>query len=174
MGHHGGRERKDLVGEHPLGDTGQLILLFLFLIVWIGDSFIFKLSTMAAQHVPVSVRVVFFLVGITLAGILAQKGLSIVFGEERERPCVIRKGVFGLVRHPIYLGSLLLYFACLLLTLSLFSLLVWFVIIAFYVYISRYEEKMLLERFGSEYADYMREVPMLIPWTKGRKPHQAP
>ncbi len=169
MGHHRGRERKDLVGEHPFGDAGQLILLFIFLIVWIGDSFILKLSTMAAQYVPASVRTVFFLVGVILAGILAQRGLKIVFGEERERPCVIKKGVFGLVRHPIYLGSLMLYFSCLLLTLSLLSVLVWFIIIAFYVYISRFEEKMLLERFGSEYADYMREVPMLVPWTKWKK-----
>ncbi|UCC11368.1 MAG: isoprenylcysteine carboxylmethyltransferase family protein [candidate division WOR-3 bacterium] len=169
MGHHRGRERKDLVGEHPFGDTGQLILLLVFLIVWIGDSFILKLSTMATQYVPVSVRVVLFLVGITLAGILAQRGLSIVFGEERERPCVIKKGVFNLVRHPIYLGSLLLYLSCLLLTLSLLSVLVWLIIIAFYVYISRHEEKLLLARFGSEYEDYMGEVPMLIPWTKRRK-----
>lgn len=169
MGHHRGRERKDLVGEHPFGDTGQLILLFVFLIVWIGDSFILKLSTMATPYVPALVRIVLFLVGVTLAGILAQRGLSIVFGEERERPCVIKKGVFSLVRHPIYLGSLLLYFSCLLLTLSLLSVLVWFIIIAFYVYISRHEEKMLLERFGSEYADYIREVPMLIPWTKRKK-----
>ena len=169
MGHHGGRERKDLTGEHPFGDMGQLILLFLFLIVWIGDSFILKLSTMAAHYVPVLVRVVLFLAGLVVSGILAQRGLRIVFGEERERPCVIRKGVFSLVRHPIYLGSLLLYLSCLLLTLSLLSALVWFIVIAFYVYISRHEEKMLLDRFGREYEDYMQEVPMLIPWTKRRK-----
>jgi len=169
MGHHRGRKRKDLTGEHPFGDTGQLILLFVFLIVWIGDSYIMRFSIMATRYVPLGVRIALFILGVGAAGYLAQKGLAIVFGEERERPRVIKKGVFSMVRHPIYLGSLLLYFSCLLLTMSLLSVLVWFIIVAFYVYISRYEEKMLLERFGSEYADYMREVPMLIPWTRQKK-----
>jgi protein-S-isoprenylcysteine O-methyltransferase Ste14 len=169
MGHHRGQDREDLVGEHPFGDAGQLILLFVFLIVWIGDSFILKFSIMATRYVPLPVRVVLFVLGMAAAGYLAQQGLGIVFGEERESPCIIRKGVFGLVRHPIYLGSILFYFSCLILTLSLLSLLVWFIIIAFYIFISRHEEKLLLERFGSEYADYMRDVPMLIPWTKRKR-----
>ena len=169
MGHHRDRERKDLVGEHPFGDTGQLILLLVFLTVWVGDSFILKFSIMATRYVPVSVRIVFFVAGMIMAGILAQRGLGIVFGEERDRPRVIRKGVFSLVRHPIYLGSILFYFSCLLLTLSIVSMFVWVIIIAFYIYISRHEEKLLLARFGSEYANYMREVPMLLPWTKRMK-----
>lgn len=169
MGHHRGRERKDLVGEHPFGDTGQLILLIVFLIVWVGDSFILKFSISATRYVPLGVRVVLFILGMMAAGYLAQKGLGIIFGEEREDPRVIRNSVFGLVRHPIYLGSILFYFSCLLLTLSMMSMFVWFIIIAFYMYISRHEEKMLLERFGSEYADYMREVPMLVPWTRHKK-----
>jgi len=169
MGHHRGRERKDLIGEHPFGDTGQLILLFVFLTVWVGDSFIVRFSIMATRYVPLGVRIALFILGMGAAGYLAKKGLGVVFGEERENPCVIRKSVFGLVRHPVYLGSVLFYFSCLLLTLSIMSMFVWFIIIAFYIYISRHEEKMLLERFGSEYADYMREVPMLIPWPGQKK-----
>jgi protein-S-isoprenylcysteine O-methyltransferase Ste14 len=30
-------------------------------------------------------------------------------------------------------------------------------------YISRYEEKVLLERYGEEYRQYMRDVPMYLP-----------
>jgi protein-S-isoprenylcysteine O-methyltransferase Ste14 len=41
---------------------------------------------------------------------------------------------------------------------------VWAIGVIFLHYISRYEEKLLLARFGEEYEQYMREVPMWIPW----------
>lgn len=158
--------RDDLVGEHPLGDAVQLILLVIFLIIWIGDSYFVKISTGMAHHAPLSLRIVLFVIGITMAGYLSYKGLAIVFGEEREPPSVIRKSVFGLVRHPIYLGSIVVYFSCVVLTFSILSLLLWFLIVTFYVYLSRYEERLLLKRFGSEYRDYMHNVPMLFPWPR--------
>jgi protein-S-isoprenylcysteine O-methyltransferase Ste14 len=49
------------------------------------------------------------------------------------------------------------------LTLSLASAGLLVIIIAFYRFISRYEEKLLTERFGDEYREYMRKVPMLFP-----------
>ena len=100
------------------------------------------------------------------SGYLAKAGMSIVFGEVREEPHVIKKGVFGIVRHPVYLGSILLSFGLLTFTLSIMSAVVWIVIIAFYYFISKHEEKLLLGKFGEEYEDYMKEVPMLIPRIK--------
>jgi protein-S-isoprenylcysteine O-methyltransferase Ste14 len=40
---------------------------------------------------------------------------------------------------------------------------VWAVAIVFLHAISRYEERLLLARFGEAYEAYMREVPMWIP-----------
>lgn len=34
--------RDDLTGEHKFGDMGQLIIVILFFIVWVLDSFVFK------------------------------------------------------------------------------------------------------------------------------------
>ena len=48
-GHHADRE--DLAGEHKAGDAGQLIFLFVFLIVWVLDSFVLKYSTFLVQDV---------------------------------------------------------------------------------------------------------------------------
>jgi protein-S-isoprenylcysteine O-methyltransferase Ste14 len=48
-------------------------------------------------------------------------------------------------------------------SLSLAAAVVWIISIGFLYGISRYEERLLLERFGEEYKQYMREVPMLIP-----------
>jgi hypothetical protein len=43
------QHRGDLTGEHAFSDMGQLILLVIFLVVWIADSFVFKYSTFLTQ-----------------------------------------------------------------------------------------------------------------------------
>ena len=156
-------DRPNLVGEHSLGDLGQIILLLIFLAVWITDSFFFKYSTFIADNSSLYVRIIVAAAILLCSGFLAMGGIKIIFGEIREKPMVIRKGVFGRVRHPIYSGSILLYLGLIILTFSIFSAIIWVFIVAFYYYISRYEEKILLKEFGSEYEQYMNEVPMLIP-----------
>jgi protein-S-isoprenylcysteine O-methyltransferase Ste14 len=89
--------------------------------------------------------------------------LRIVFGEVRETPSVIRKGVFGLVRHPIYLSEVLLYLGLFMLTMSLAAGAILPGAAAFLHYLSRYEERLLLKRFGDDYRSYMREVGMWVP-----------
>lgn len=155
--------RDDLIGEHKWGDAGQVFLLFLFLIVWILDSFVFKYSTFLAKYVPVYLRITLGVFILIYAWWLARSGLRIVFGEKRGKPEVIRKGVFSKVRHPIYLGAILLYLGMILFTFSLISVALWIFIILFYIRISKYEEKILTAYFGEEYLDYKKEVPMLFP-----------
>jgi protein-S-isoprenylcysteine O-methyltransferase Ste14 len=158
------KHRHDLTGEHALGDAGQLVIAMLFGATWIGDTFFLGYTTSLNRHMPVGIRIPLGVVLLILSGYLAREGLSIVFGEEREEPGVIKKGVFGVVRHPIYLGEILLYLGLLILSVSLAAAAVWAIGVIFLHYISRYEEKLLLARFGEEYEQYMREVPMWIPW----------
>ena len=155
--------REDLVGEHTFGDMGQVILLLLFLTVWVADSFFVHYSTFLSNYVSLWVKIPMAAIILVIAGALAWEGMKIVFGETREEPAVIRKGVFNLVRHPIYLGAILGYMGLIILTLSLAATSVWIIIILFYHFISRHEEKLLLEKFGEDYGDYMRQVPMWIP-----------
>ena len=157
------QHRDDLSGEHAFSDIGQLILLIIFLIVWIADSFIFGYSTFLTQYISNYIRVPIALIILTISGLLAGFGLNTVFGKTRKEPQVITAGVFSIVRHPIYLSSILLYLGFILLSLSLLSVLVWILIIAFYYVISRYEEKLLTQRFGSAYEEYKKKVPMLLP-----------
>jgi len=157
------QHRGDLTGEHAFSDMGQLIFLVVFLIVWIADSFVFKYSTFLTQYVSNYIRVPIALIVLVISGLLAWTGLKIVFRETREEPQVITSGVFSIVRHPIYLSSILLYLGFILLSLSLLSALVWILIIVFYYMISRYEEKLLIQRFGSAYEEYKKKVPMLLP-----------
>ena len=157
------QHRKDLTGGHTIGDAGQIALACLFAATWIADVFFLKYSTFLNQYVPAPARIPCGVILLALSGYLAKTGLSIVFGEERERPEVMRNGVFNVVRHPIYLSEILLYLGLLMLRISLVATVVWIIAIVFLHYISRYEEKLLLERFGDDYERYMREVPMWIP-----------
>lgn len=157
------KNRDDLIGEHTFGDLGQLILIVIFLVIWILDSFIFKYSIRFFEIVPLYINLPVSVVILILSFYLARTSLKIVFGERREPPEVITKSVFGWVRHPVYLSALLLYLGLIISTLSIFSFLFWFIIFIFYNYIASYEEKILIEFFGSEYKDYMKKVPRWVP-----------
>ncbi len=157
------QQRDDLTGEHAVGDAGQMVLACLFAATWIADTFFFKYTTFLNRYVSPVVRVPLGAILLVLSGYLAGTGMSIVFGEKREKPGVIRKGVFNVVRHPIYLSEILLYLGLLMLSISLAAAAVWVIAIGFLHYISLYEERLLLARFGEEYEQYMREVPMWIP-----------
>ncbi|MFC1867105.1 methyltransferase family protein [Thermodesulfobacteriota bacterium] len=159
--HH--HDRDDLVGEYAAGDAGQIILAVLFAVIWITDTFFLRYTIFLNNYVPLSVRIVIGTIILIMSGYLAKTGLSVVFGEEGEEPGVIRKSVFGIVRHPIYLSEILLYLGLFMLSISLASAVVLVIAIVFLHYISRYEEGLLLDRFGEEYEQYMREVPMWIP-----------
>jgi protein-S-isoprenylcysteine O-methyltransferase Ste14 len=158
---HAGRE--DLTGEHRLGDAVQLILLVMFLAVWILDSFVLGFSTFLAESVPWFVRLPVGGILLIFTFYLELSGLRTVFGKPQETPHVITGGVFSVVRHPIYLGAILCYAGMICLTFSLASAVLLLVIIAFHRFISRYEEKLLTQRFGDEYREYMNKVPMLFP-----------
>jgi protein-S-isoprenylcysteine O-methyltransferase Ste14 len=151
-----------------LSDVGQIVFACLFGAVWVVDTYFLRYGTFLNGHVPLVLRIPLAALMIILSGYLACRGLSVVFGEVRETPAVIRKGVFGIVRHPVYLSELLLYLGLLLLSMSLLAAAVWVVAFVFLHYISRHEEKLLLARFGAEYEQYIRDVPMWIPRLRRR------
>jgi protein-S-isoprenylcysteine O-methyltransferase Ste14 len=157
------KERKDLIGEHPFGDAGQIILACLLIATWTADTFFFEYTTFLNRYLPLGFRIPMGMVLLFLSGYLAKTGLSIVFGERRDEPMVFRKSVFGVVRHPIYLSEILLYLGLLSLSLSLAAFAVWVVAVVFFQYIARYEERLLLARLGREYKQYKQKVPMWIP-----------
>jgi len=152
-----------LTGEHKYGDRGQLFLFFLFLGIWILDSFVFHYSNFLMNIVPDYVRLAAAGISLFAAWYLARGGMKAVFGTQREKPEVISEGVFRIVRHPIYTGALLFYLTAILSTLSLISGAFWLLIIGFYIYISRYEEGILAETFGNDYLEYKKKTGMLFP-----------
>jgi len=77
---------------------------------------------------------------------------------------VIRTGVYGVVRHPVYLAAFLIWLGLGIAFRSrgVVALTVLYVIPAYLAYI-RSEERMMREEFGDTYRDYCRDVPGLIP-----------
>jgi len=156
------RHRDNLAGEHHTGDSGQLILFLLFMALWLSDMFL-EYSSFLNEYVPVAVKLPIGIILLVVSGYLAKTGLSLVFSKKAQSQSVIRKGVFNFVRHPIYLSEIILYLGLLVLHTSFAAVLIWIIAILFLHYISRYEEKLLLAKYGKEYEQYMKEVPMWFP-----------
>lgn len=77
---------------------------------------------------------------------------------------LITSGPFSWVRNPLYVGNFFITFG-----MSVFSGVPWLMLLtvlafAFQYYcIVKYEEKLLVERFGAEYQQYMQRVPAWLP-----------
>jgi protein-S-isoprenylcysteine O-methyltransferase Ste14 len=82
-----------------------------------------------------------------------------------ERQRVVDRGPYSLVRHPGYLGGILLWSGFALLSENAPSIvLIPLMFVAVYGYRMAVEEEMLLARLGSEYAEYQRRTRMMIPY----------
>ena len=75
---------------------------------------------------------------------------------------LVRDGLYGIVRHPIYGGLILFAYGIALLTGSASRLAVATALLAWMNAKASREEVWLLERYP-DYADYRREVPKLLP-----------
>lgn len=149
--------------EFPHGDLLQVVLPIPFLVVWGLDSFVYQLSTVLAGFVPTAVRLTLAGVSLGLAFLLMGLSHQSLFGEIRDPPTILDTGIFAKVRHPMYLGALLIYIGFILATLSLLSLCIWIGIVFVYDRMATYEEKDLIRMFGDAYSNYQHQVPKWLP-----------
>lgn len=149
-------------GEHPLGDTGQLICLGLFLAIWIGDSFSLRKSTFLSDHVPLSFRLALLGLALLTAFCLWMSGHAVTRHAQRLKG-VVSTGAFRYIRHPLYLASLLAYLGLTISTMSIGSFLLLVGIVVFHNYIASHEEKWLEAKFGEEYRKYKEKTGKWIP-----------
>lgn len=150
-------------GEHPHGDRGQLMCFFVFLVIWILDSFVFRFTTFLGTFVPFPVRLLISAACLVAALYLIRSGHRAVSDEVQAHPRVLRDGAFARVRHPLYLAALLFYVLLLSLSPTVLALGVFLLIWVFYNYIAAYEEKVMEQRFGEEYLRYKASVPRWFP-----------
>jgi protein-S-isoprenylcysteine O-methyltransferase Ste14 len=150
-------------GEHPLGHLIQLSCLAAFLAVWTLDSFLLHLTTFGASLVPLAVRLGAAGLILSLALYFSLKGHVVLQDVPGSGDGPTRDGAFARVRHPIYLGTLLVYVSLSLSTLSLLGLAAVGGCLPFYDLIASYEEGRLVLKYGDAYRDYERKVPRWIP-----------
>jgi len=153
---------KEKNGEHPLGDAAQLTLFGLFLVIWILDSFFLQRSTFLAQYISLVLRLIILSFALSAAVYLFKSGHVVVAHDQRGL-AIVSSGAFRYVRHPLYLGSILVYLGLTVATASLFCLALLVVIVLFYNYIAGYEEKLLEAKIGETYIAYEKKTGKWIP-----------
>lgn len=76
---------------------------------------------------------------------------------------VVRTGIYARVRHPRYLLYMLTILSMAFLTGALAIFLLAFLTILLYQFLAAFEERELLDQYGSQYQDYRRSVPRFVP-----------
>lgn len=83
-----------------------------------------------------------------------------IVGDQR----LITDGVYGRIRHPLYLGEICRNLGFALLFSSLYGFVVMVIANVFLILRIGIEERMLLAQFGKDYEEYMKKTYKLIPY----------
>jgi protein-S-isoprenylcysteine O-methyltransferase Ste14 len=106
-------------------------------------------------------------------GFFAISGGWKVLYEAQRRNALATTGIYSYVRHPQYVGFILIMFGFLLQWPTLLTLAMFPVLVFMYVRLAPSEERESLREFGAEYRAYMVRVPGFIP-RLGSRGGQAP
>ncbi len=137
-----------------------MISLFGFLlIVWILDSFIFRFTAFV-YYIPFFVNVIIGVLIIVFGFWLMSKSSFVFEGTE---PRVVDTGVYARVRHPMYLGMVLVHVGIWFISLSLVTLIPLLMVFFGYNFLASDEERRMEAKFGTEYQEYKKRVGKWIP-----------
>jgi len=100
--------------------------------------------------------------------ILISAGWSVLYQAQRQH-ALAATGVYSHIRHPQYVGFVLVMFGFLLQWPTLLTLAMFPVLVFMYARLARAEEREALTEFGPAYERYMREVPAFIPRFRRRE-----
>lgn len=90
----------------------------------------------------------------------------------RSKEELVAKGVYRYVRHPQYLGLILVTLGWLIHWPTILAVVMWPILVFMYYNLAKKEEKELEEKFGERYLLYKKNVPMFIPAVSAR-PNQS-
>jgi len=110
-------------------------------------------------------------VGMVLSGIIIRLVAIVTLKKNfsgrlriREGHTLVKNGIYHWIRHPAYLGLIVLYLGVPLIVSSVLGFLVILLIVPLLLHRIKLEERMLIERFGAEYEEYRRHSKRLIPF----------
>ena len=144
---------------------GQLLVVLQFLIL--GAMVLFRGSVHAVPSRAYALGLLLFLGGIALMVVAFRSlGTSLTANPvPLESAQLVTSGMYSRLRHPIYLGLLLLTAGMALYSWSVTRFALWLALVGLLTYKIRFEEQQLVAKYPA-YAQYMREVPALIPRRK--------
>ncbi|MGO4293402.1 methyltransferase family protein [Chitinophaga sp. RAB17] len=151
-------------------DRGSLAFIWIVIIVFINIAVLVSIKTQYyIMQGPLMNRIGLsvILLGMLLRFIsIAQLGrLFTVVVTIRKDHHIKKDGLYSLLRHPSYAGSLLSFLGFGLSINNWLGLVIVFIpVLAVFIYRMNIEEKMLTEQFGEEYTDYMKHTSRILPW----------
>ena len=80
---------------------------------------------------------------------------------KEEKETLVESGMYAFVRHPEFLGHILIIFALILIAQYWINLIIGAILIILLYFAMLEEEKRNLEKFGDAYKDYMKRVPRI-------------
>jgi protein-S-isoprenylcysteine O-methyltransferase Ste14 len=106
-----------------------------------------------------------FLIGVSIR-IVARRTLSEYFSsglKTSQKHELVKHGIYRHIRHPAYLGSLLLSIGIPLIFSNLYGFSLMLGLVPCFLYRIKIEESMLIEKFGNEHREYMKQTKKMIP-----------
>jgi methanethiol S-methyltransferase len=151
--------------------------LLLMLLMWQWRALPAPVWTISAEPARIAIRGIAILgwvaavVSLQTLGHLDLFGLRqawrVARGRDYTAPGLTRRLLYSRVRHPVYLGSSIGWWATP--DMSLGHLLLASTLTLYVAFAWRLEERELLARYGAEYQDYRRHVPAFLPrWRASR------
>jgi len=99
--------------------------------------------------------------GVSLLGIVL---IAIGWKQIHRAEGLVSDGLYKYMRHPQYTGIFLFTFGWIMHWPTVLTLLLWPILIAAYVWLARFEEKLALEEFGDSYRAYAAKTKRFIPY----------
>jgi protein-S-isoprenylcysteine O-methyltransferase Ste14 len=102
-----------------------------------------------------------------IVAILARRALGSNWSpniELKEHHTLTTTGIYGVVRHPIYLGMFLMAVGSLIVFESIPVLLIILSVFSVFIFRIKREEKLMMETFPKDYPEYKKKVKALIPF----------
>jgi len=149
--------------------------LTMYIFTWLfGYSKVYTLGYLFAGLIGENLFIlIFHMIILPVSNIIMLIGiLLIIFGWRKifkAKGELVTTGIYGHVRHPQYLGILLLTFGMNIQWLTIPTLLLWPPLVILYYRLAKEEAKEMEDRFGEEYLKYKQKVPMFIPRLRIKK-----
>ncbi len=137
--------------------AGALLVLDYLLLLFLDN----PVGVELLRHVGVAILAIGIVLIFLPRFVFRSKGKVKKEKDWTETSVLVDTGIYSVVRHPLYLGWLLMYIALFLLSQHWLTAIIGIPGIVCVYLISRQEDQRLVEKFGDDYKRYMRSVPRM-------------